>query len=301
MKIDNDFIESLIICDDPVPYIWKSLLNIWFNYTDSNLKEYYYQGEGDAFLFEDFLLKTYNEFFTKILPRKCLNGPSPFQNATEGVCFIVMDGMSIREGVLLFKTLQKQGFNPKINYYTSSIPSDTLSFREKIKTDLYKHCKFVEVNNPEKIRISDKECYIWSYFPDILLDKIQVGHTVISDLENMYKTVEKIIFELLGKINSKKIIILSDHGYIRSEPGFSFSVPDTRKRELRELFGSSRYISMDKADLTDLVQEGLILDFSGFYLVKSRYTWPIPGKYNIYLHGGVSLMECFVPVIEVLK
>jgi len=301
MKLNTDFITSLIKSDNPILLVWENLLNIWLTNAGSNLKEYYYHGEESAFLFEDFLLKTYDEFFTDVLPRACLNKSSPFQKGTSDVCYIVMDGMSIREGVLVFNALQKRGIAPKINYSLSAIPSDTQSFREKIKSDLSVKDKVVEINNPKKIRISQDVRYIWSYFPDVMLDKIQVGRTVISDLENMYKTTEEIIFEVLERIESKKIIILSDHGYIRSEPGFSFSVSDSTKKKLRETFGSSRYITMDKCDLSELVQTGFVADFSGYYLVKSRYIWPMPGKYNIYLHGGISLMECFVPVIEVEK
>jgi len=54
-------------------------------------------------------------------------------------------------------------------------------------------------------------------------------------------------------------------------------------------------------DFPEFIKAKYVIDFSGYYLVKSRFTWPIGGKYNIYLHGGVSLMECFVPVIEVKK
>lgn len=299
MKLNTDFITSLIKCDNPIPLVWENLLNIWLDNAGGHLKEYYYSGEKDAFLFEDFLLKTYDEFFTEVLPRACLNEPSPFQKGTSDVCFIVMDGMSIHEGVLRYETLQKQGIASKMYYSLSAIPSDTQGFREKIKPDLSGNNRFVKINNPKKIRISGQESLIWSYFPDVMLDKIQIGRTVISDLENMYKTLEEIVLGVLERINSKKIIILSDHGYIRSESGFSFSVSDPARKKLREAFGSSRYIPMQRCDLSDLVEMRLVVDFSGFYPVKSRYIWPAPGKYNIYLHGGISLVECFAPVIEV--
>jgi len=301
MKLNYEFITSVIKKDNPIPLVWENLLNTWLNAYNKNLKEYYYQGEEKAFLFEEFLLKTYDELFTKVLPWACLNGRSPFQNSTSDDCFLVMDGLSIREGVLIFNALKKLDITTKIDYFFSGIPSDTQSFREKIKSHLSGKDKFVEINNPKKIRISEKERLIWSYFPDVMLDKIQVGHTVISDLESMYKITEKIIFEVVERVDSKKIIILSDHGYIRLEPGFSFSVPDKIKKILRETFGSARYIRTDKADLSFLVKMGLVVEFAGYYLIKSRYVWPMPGKYNIYLHGGISLMECFVPVIEIEK
>lgn len=301
MKIDNNFIKSLAKEKNPIPYVWQTLWNIWLRHANGDLKDYYYRGEEESFLLEDFLLKTYDEFFTKELCRSCLNEPSPFQNVIDDPCYIVMDGMSIREGALIFKALQKEGFAPKINYSFSSIPSDTQSFREKIKSDLSGSNKFIEINNPKNIRISENEKYIWSYFPDVMMDKIQVGRTVISDLVNLYTTTEKIVTELLRKVNSRKIIFFSDHGYIRSEPGFSFSLQESKKKKLREVFSSSRFIPMDKADLSEIVLDGYIFEYSGYYLVKSRYIWPVPGKYNIYLHGGVSLMECLVPVIEVEK
>lgn len=301
MKLDNNFIKLLIKEDNPIPAIWENLLSIWLHNTNVDLKRYYYQGEDNAIQFEEFLLKTYDEFFSKTLPKACLNEPSPFQNDNAESCFVVMDGMSVREGILIFKALQKNGVSTKLRYSFSAIPSDTLSFREKIKPHLSGSNKYVEINNPKGIRISGDEKYIWSFFPDVMLDKIQIGHTVISSLESMYKTTEKIVMELVNRLKSKKIIILSDHGYIRSESGFCFSIPEGKKQKIKDVFGSSRFISMNEANASELVNDGYIVEFSGDYLVKSRYVYPVSGKYNIYLHGGVSLMECLVPVIEVEK
>ncbi|RLM76622.1 alkaline phosphatase, partial [Halorubrum sp. Atlit-8R] len=30
-----------------------------------------------------------------------------------------------------------------------------------------------------------------------------------------------------------------------------------------------------------------------------RYTWPARGKYSTFQHGGLSLLECITPRIEV--
>jgi hypothetical protein len=304
MKIENEFIKSIIQQDNPIPFVWQKTLNLWLSHINENLQDYYYHGEEDICAFEDFLLNTYEEFFSKELPKACLNTSSPFKYAAEDTCFIVMDGMSIREGVLINRALNKKGFLSKISYSLSSMPSDTQSYKEKIKSDLSNSTEFIAISNPKKILISGKEKYIWSHFPDVMLDKIQAGHTVITDLEQMYKIAEKIVFEILEQTNYKKIIILSDHGYIRSESGFAFTVNSEKGRKnLRDTFGNSRSISMEDVnnDFPEFIKAKYVIDFSGYYLVKSRFTWPIGGKYNIYLHGGVSLMECFVPVIEVKK
>lgn len=51
----------------------------------------------------------------------------------------------------------------------------------------------------------------------------------------------------------------------------------------------------------DLKNGGYVTEFNGYYLAKSRYLWPVSGRFSIYIHGGLSLMECFVPVLEVEK
>lgn len=117
----------------------------------------------------------------------------------------------------------------------------------------------------------------------------------------MYKIVEKIVLEIISQIKSHKIIITSDHGYIRTEAGYVFSVTEKAKKKLQTIFGSKRYVKMDSLEVKDLINAGYVEEFNGYYVVKSRYLWPISGKYSIYIHGGLSLMECFVPVLEVEK
>jgi len=117
----------------------------------------------------------------------------------------------------------------------------------------------------------------------------------------MYKAVEKIVLEILAKIRAERIVITSDHGYIRTEAGFVFSVPDKAKRKFQQIFGSKRYVKIDSISVEDLKNEGYVKEFNGYYLAKSRYLWPVSGRYSIYIHGGLSLMECFVPVLEVTK
>ena len=180
----------------------------------------------------------------------------------------------------------------------SSVPSDTEMFREKTEISMN---RFIQINNPNNIRLSGDERYIWSFFPDVMLDKIKIGHTVICSLEEMYKIVEKIVLDIISQIKVNKLIITSDHGYIRTEAGYVFSVGEKAKKKLQTIFGSKRCVKMDSLEVEDLINAGYVEEFNGYYVAKSRYLWPISGKYSIYIHGGLSLMECFVPVLEVEK
>jgi len=296
MKLSANFIKSLVESNKPIDIVGSQLLKIWLEAarTASNTGDFYYKGEREARAFEDFVLKAYAELYN-LLARECING-SVFQKYPDAT-FIVMDGMSLREGVLVYNMLKNKG-EGVLEYSFSAIPSDTIAFREKMKVPM---SNFKEINDPKNIRLSGDEKYIWSRFPDVMLDKIQVGHTVISSLEEMYGIAARIVEEVMGKLNATEIIILSDHGYLRSESGFVFTTPTKATTKLQHVFGSARYISMNDADASDLVEEGYVEEFGGYYLVKSRYVWPVSGKYSIYLHGGLSLMECFTPVIKVHK
>jgi hypothetical protein len=298
MIFNTEFIKQLIKEDNPVPIVGEKLLGLWLNLAQkkNNLSDYYYKGEEEAKSFEEFFLKSYSEFYS-YLAKACIKEETVFQKFSD-CCFIVMDGLSFREGALLYKSLQENGLDVAYGFNYSSIPSDTEMFREKIEISIN---KFFQINNPNDIRLSGNEKYIWSVFPDVMLDKIRTGHAVIYSLEEMYEIVEKIVLEIIPQIKSNKIIITSDHGYIRTEAGYVFSVSDRAKKKFQSIFGSKRYVKMNGIEVKDLIDAGYVEEFNGYYIAKSRYLWPVPGRYSIYIHGGLSLMECFVPVLEVSK
>lgn len=298
MKLSTTFITALIENEKPVYMVGTELLSIWLKASEENssIADFYLRGEEEAKSFEEFILKTYGEFYRE-LARLCVNEPCVLQES-EDTCFVVMDGMSLREGVLVSKALKSKGYETKMDFGFSALPSETLPFREKagIFMGIFK-----EINNPRDIRLNGDEKFVWSQFPDVMLDKIQVGSTIISSLEEMYKTTEAIVKELIDKLEAHTILILSDHGYTRSESGFWFTVGDKAKKKLQEIFGSKRYVAMDDLNVEDLIKAGYVTAFGGYYLVNARYVWPVSGRISIYLHGGLSLMECITPLIKVMK
>lgn len=298
MKIETEIIKKLIKKENPIEVVGWKLLDLWKNIANhkNNISDYYYEGEKEIKFFEEFILNSYFEFYL-LLAKHCLEKKVKLKESPEA-CFVVLDGFSMREGALLFRSLKDRGFKICYSFDLSAIPSDTEIFRNKLDMPF---SEFKIINNPKNIKLPKDTKYIWSIFPDVMLDKIKIGHAVISSLEEMYKQTEEIIMDVISKINAKKIIILSDHGYIRTEAGFSFSVPDRAKKKLQKTLGGKRYIKIDSVEIKDLIKEGYVEEFNGYYLAKSLYSWPIPGKFSIYIHGGLSLMECFTPVLEIEK
>lgn len=301
MNLENDFIKTLIESPNTTEIICKKLLNIWQDSLTDDTENYLYKGEKETFLFEEFISNTYFEFYEKLLPESCQRNSLKIDNIDDDNGLVFLDGFSIREGVLLFNALKNLKYQVTLGYSFSVIPSDTLSFRDKLKKDNPGLKNFKEIKSADHINLSKNDRLIWSFFPDILLGNIQIGRTIISSIKNMYNTTEKIVNDIFEKIDAKKIIITSDHGYIRLDSGNAISVKQSQIEKLKNIFGSTRYISADKIDenqISEKEKEYITL-FSDFYMVKSRYSWPVAGKYNIYQHGGISLMECITPLITI--
>ena len=297
MKVDANFVKALIENEKPVPVVADKVLDIWLGKVQRNIGEFYYKGEEDVKEFEQLVLKSFGEFYY-VFAKACVNEPTVLQKEKEESSFVVMDGMSFREGVLVYDMLRRGGYETRIDYSFSAVPSDTHTFREKLDVSMD---NFKAIKSHKNIRVSGDERYVWSYFPDIMLDRIHVGHAVISSLEEMYDITAKIVRTLVDKLKAGRIVILSDHGYVRSEAGFVFPVSRKAKKRLQDVLGSKRFVPIDDVDLTDLVDSGYVTECAGYYVTKSRYVWPVKGRYSIYLHGGLSLMECLTPVIEVVR
>lgn len=300
MQIEKEFLKNLIEEKNPVKLIGEELTRLWLLSAEEteDLSDYYEKGEDKLRNFEKFLNKSYFEFYNS-LARSCINKDNIFDVYGKECCFILMDGMSLRESAFLYKNLEKNGFKIEHKFNYSSIPSETQNFREKIGTNK----NFIQINNITNTKIPFDAKYVWSQFPDIMLDKIKMGHSVISSLQEMYKTMETIVFDLINQIEAKKIIISSDHGYIRTEAGNVFTVDNKSAREmLRNTFGGKRSARIDENNgMDNLIASKYVEEFDGYYVIKSLYSWPVKGKSSIYIHGGLSLMECFTPVIVIEK
>ncbi|MFW6029509.1 MAG: hypothetical protein ACOCRO_04575 [Halanaerobiales bacterium] len=298
MQLNTEFIKKLIDLDDPLPLIWEFLReNIW--YSKNNLEDYYWQGEMETNEFEKALDQIYGTIYSKYLPYMCFN--KKFNISFEEInTLIIMDGLSIREAGLLIPLLKKQGYNVEESFNFSAIPSDTLFFRDKIDyTSLKKNYNSIDIKDSDP-NLTGEEELIWCRFPDAFHENIQSGKTKLSSIEKAFEKTKEIIFKILKQLNGP-FIITSDHGYTRTEAGCTFNNSTNIQRELRNKFGSNRFIKMDNVNLDRLVKENVCIDYNGYYLARARNTWSVSGKYSVFSHGGVSLLECITPHIKVTR
>lgn len=294
MKFKTEALTDLVETEDPVNSVWQAVWNIWAPPGDDIGS--HYSREPQMVEYERLLLDVYSEFYTDILTDKCVNEAS--MNVPEDGTLIMMDSMSVREASLFVQFLQSGDRDLSVGYSYSTIPSETMPFRERVGySDLKKEYKTASVKSQEPSLDGD-ERIVWCRFPDALLENIQEGKTKLYSIEEMYEKSETALRNIIAQLDTDTLVITSDHGYARLDSGHTFQISDRQKNRLQDTF-SGRFESVGEVNADDLVEEGLVVEADGYYMPLGRYTWPAGGKYSNFQHGGLSVSECITPRITV--
>ena len=282
----ENYVKRLVECEDPIEEVWKILVDLWKLNADINA---YFRQEERASEFENMLNNTFFEIYGYLYKRITLTLPT-FQAP-----LIIVDGLSIREGNLLLKDLEKSGYEvTEYGYAFSSLPSTTQRFRSLFNV------KYIEIRSgkiPSEIDFSKP---IWISFPDEILH-----HAEFVQPPEAYERTKNVLFKVLKMLNHTVVTITSDHGYIMTDYVWPLAGSD-RKIMKEKVFGSNRYAEISKIDekvlerLKELPPDVSYLFMDNqFCYVRGRYFWPISGYGRAVAHGGLSLMECIVPKFKV--
>jgi hypothetical protein len=294
MKFKTEALTNLVEAEDPVNSVWQAVWNIWAPPRDDIGS--HYSREPQMVEYERLLLDVYSEFYTDILTDKCVNEAS--MNVPEDGTLVMMDSMSVREASLFVQFLQGGDSDVSVGYSYSTVPSETMPFRERVGySDLKKEYKTASVKSQEPSLDGD-ERIVWCRFPDALLENIQEGKTKLYSIEEMYEKSETALRNIIAQLDTDTLVITSDHGYARLDSSHTFQISDRQKNRLQDTF-SGRFESVGEVNADDLVEEGIVVEADGYYMPLGRYTWPAGGKYSNFQHGGLSVSECITPRITV--
>ncbi|MCK8825904.1 hypothetical protein [Fuchsiella alkaliacetigena] len=304
-------VRELLASENPVEVVWKQLQEIYItekNETD-NILEYYSRTEKELLELEKFLFKSYFEFYQEDLKELANREDLTLVRSLDdnpNLTYLLMDALSLRELGLFYDSLEQKGYQLKIDYTFSALPSQTRFYKEKMRFDIVeRNIKFREIRDYQDIKVRGNEQLIWSRYPDTLIEDIRSGQSLKSDLEETYKKTKQVLFTVLDNLDKEKIIICSDHGYTRTEAGYNIKINNkTVKKWLKELFGGSRFAAKEEANkelAAKLLDRNLIVEVEDHYLPISHYSWPVSGKYSTFSHGGLSLLEVITPRIILTK
>jgi len=299
VTLTSEHLEAVVKADDPVDVVWDALWDIWWPPADGVETHYGNDREWASVELERALVDTYWEFYSEILPWRCVNEASI--DVPEDGAFLVMDAMTVREAALFTAALEKRGYEVDVSYSYATVPSETTPYKDRVGyADLKQEYATSTVRDLEPSLAGDEQL-VWSRYPDALLENIQEGKTELSSVEDAYGDSLDVFLSIFDQLDADHIVVGSDHGYVREESGYSFAISESEKNRFRDAFDGQRFVGVDEADADGLVADRMAVEADGYYMPVGRYTWPVRGKYSVYQHGGMSLMECLTPRLEVQR
>ena len=282
-------LERLVAADDPVPVIWNYLCELWRPDEESGTA-YFKQGEKRTMYLEKVLGTSYPELYGEILPDRCTR--CNFDVDAVDVPVIWMDGLSLREALLLCRDLDAAC---DLSFAYSRLPSETGFYKEAVFYPW--DAKTVELKDVDYLWLDGDERGVWCPIPDKELEDIK-GRVKVRTQVDIYEKSLEVLLAICGALYGDEFTVISDHGYISTETHF-LPLPRRWKGAMKNIFDGSRYAEAEtKAD--ELIEAGYVVEHEGYHLVKNRYAWATRGKYKVMLHGGISLLECLVPVLRVV-
>lgn len=322
MNLTLSLLDQLTYPGPRLPWIRKWLIeDVWNRqlYESRKPTEYLMQGEWAVNNFESIISATadrvYGEFpvpsesdksFLKILSDK-------------NAAVVVFDGLSLREIPIILQLSESSGLKvKKTDCSCAAIPCETIDFVERElgcgrvapsqlpgRKDLRdKGITVVYTNNitqPVSDADPDNALLVWSSFPDNTYR--DSGAKFVNHFEHIHVRFETAWMNIVQRLkNRKRIIITSDHGYVFFGTGMDFPLisQDRESRELNAYFGNDRYAILSEnpdppeSDNIFVDTQKQVAMLKG--RVKTRSTGEAAAK--LYKHGGLSLMEMFIPWVE---
>jgi hypothetical protein len=292
---------DLVKTQNPVSTLFRRLVALWDadGVDDALLNDYYDEHEKATRRFTWTLEQVYDEFLTDALLPQVDSGQLTEMMAEPRYAVVLMDSLSLREACLLRERLPAHGYEVlSIDYSFSEIPSDTETFCQRHwgtgAPSAINDPDFVYVR-PDALpeNLQRDQLVAWGTYPDWFWHHAHSGKTEHIPPAEIYQKTEDMLLAILESIQGhEQIVITSDHGYLGVKAGMAWSTPRPYHGYLKDVMGSRAAPVSDSKKARDLLDKGMIVVHEGQFLVKGRYTGDFGG---VYLHGGISLMECLTP------
>jgi hypothetical protein len=302
----GDIIE-LVKTDDPVSSLFHRLVQLWdaAEVDDALLNDYYEERERATRRLTWTLEQIYGEFLTDVLrPRVGSNQVAELLSEPR-YALVVMDSLSLREACLLKERLPRHGYDvASFDYGFSELPSDTEAFCQRHwgadAPSAINDPDFFYVR-PDALpeELSGDRIVAWGTYPDWFWRHAHSGKTEHIPPREIYERSETMLLAILDAIRGHdQIVVSSDHGYLGVKAGMAWTTPKPYYGYLKDVMGSRAAPVSDSKKARALLENKMLVVHEGQFLVKGRYTGDFGG---VYLHRGLSLMECLTPWLMVYR
>jgi hypothetical protein len=263
------------------------------------------------------------EEFAQHVPRGSTQLLDWWRTGHGGKAVLLLDGLSAREMPVLVAEAEKRGFlRGAAELYGSELPAETTAYAKALGfshrgsldndgagrahkvTGAHTLTNQLPWADLEKSIPHEPRLFVWHEWPD--------GR--VHDLAGHGKGIRELLPELVQQLRSddfwrlvatlatgREVLITSDHGYADAG-SFRDAEPD-EKNYLRDNFGAIRYCEGDLTSREWLPPLALTLNCpTGLWsMAVGRTKWAVAGGNKTLSHGGLTLLEAFVPFLTLSK
>jgi len=306
--------RELITANDPLGVLFAALNQVWQADDVDDVNTFFTKCERETNRLEHFVLETFFDVYDLLLAQvRQGRGRSRFEGTTGPI--IILDGCSIREANLLMGRLKEASYQvADYRYALSEVPSGTMAFNRNVfgtaRVASLRQWRKYQVVSIESGQLPalfpvEREVLVWISYPDELLHKVQ-GEAVTP--QEAFDKTAKVLLDTLDGLETDGFFVTSDHGYLYVENATLFwKASGDDEKVLRQLFGGRRTVpagdvgpQFDRLRQVPKPRTYALFDDEGCY-VRGRYHWSVQGPASDIVHGGLSLMECLVPVMSVRR
>ena len=286
--------------------VFEILKRIW-EPSGKSLSAHYRNGEVSTNKFEQTLLELYPHLYDELLEQCKKKNVAEKVRGKNKFCLLIMDSLSLREAILLENDF-KEEYDIQLNYSFSSLPSETESFKKRVfgrsNISQWSNPEFKYIHDLSKLTTLPKsdKLTIWTQVPDNKIHHSRSGHSEPWTMDDIYPDIKQLVHEILKTCRHDEVVITSDHGYVDLTASCFWPLDDWSKTALRNQFKDRWKKKENNWELEQLYDNGFIRYAGDNYIVQGRYSWTTGrGKVNTRRHGGLTLMECMTPMLQIRR
>ena len=247
-----------------------------------------------------------------------------WESNPEGRAILILDGLSLRESPWLLTEAERRGYKIRqAGCRASELPAETTPFAKRLGFSQRSLLDNNGAGSAHKLKGATTACgdlnwldcvsligsqtgfVFWHHWPDARMHELAVPGASLHKLaKEAYQSLTSDDFwSLVERLTTgRRLVITGDHGYAAC--GHFHDIVDKDQADhMKTLFKSGRSADSSDTDGAWVPPIDLRLTSSSgtHQYVLGRRKWKSAGGYPTLQHGGLSLLEVFVPFIELTK
>jgi hypothetical protein len=238
-----------------------------------------------------------------------------------GRAILILDGLSIREAPWIIEGAKTRGYAVSAGVTCSELPGDTNSFAKALTVSQRSSLENNKIPSTTRLKHATSDTsasnwadclpligaqpnwIFWHHWPDNRIHELgtQSGKGLV-DLtkEIMQQLTDDFFWQFVERLTTgRNLVITSDHGYAASGRFPDVSDP-YQATYLKSSFGSQRHTNTNDTDI-EIWMPPLDLTIGQHRLALGRRHWKSQGGYPNLAHGGLTVLECASPFIELTR